>query len=248
MLVCYTTLRIYVGATIDYERRFIQHETAYEKYLKTGSFKCSSSLVLAGNNYKMLILEYCNCETSSELYRIEGIYIRNYMYFCKENPLFICVNAIIPKRTYEERYKDIYNGIKGCSIGQCFYNIKILEKRILMLEKCDKNEKIINELNEIHEIINKQKELNKQKISSKRIKHYKKHPNKIIIVEIDDKIHNNDTIQNNNTIQNKDEDKQKTLRRTINYQRKMLNKNIYFDFDFDSEIDFDDAFNKVFRS
>jgi len=99
-IVCDTTGLIYIGSTIQKLcERLRGHKAKYKGYLK-GKYPFVTSFdILKNNNYKIILIENCPCNSKEELEREERQYIES----------IECVNKNIPGRTdkeYYETYKD----------------------------------------------------------------------------------------------------------------------------------------------
>ena len=87
-LVCYETGKCYVGSTTEniLSRRLTGHVCAYRRWKKGLRGYVTSFEVLEGGNYKIKLIQNCNCENKDELEEFERHYIEN----------IDCVNKQIP--------------------------------------------------------------------------------------------------------------------------------------------------------
>ena len=92
-----TNGNIYVGSTIQKLcERLRGHRTDYKSYLKGKQHYTTSFDIIKNDNYEIILIENCPCNTREELLREERKYIENIR----------CVNKIIPTRTKKEHYQD----------------------------------------------------------------------------------------------------------------------------------------------
>tara|TARA_R110001592_G_C12813657_1_gene718288 strand:+ start:81 stop:536 length:456 start_codon:yes stop_codon:yes gene_type:complete len=71
-----TNGKIYIGSTTQtLSRRLDGHRGHYKHYLKGTGRYCKSFSILINNDYKIILLEKCNCENIDELHMIEQKYI-----------------------------------------------------------------------------------------------------------------------------------------------------------------------------
>lgn len=98
-IVCNTTGLQYIGSTCEptLARRLAEHKKQYVRYLKGYNNYITSYKVLENNNYEIVLIENCSCETKDQLYSRERFYIENNE----------CVNLNIPNRKKKE-YSKIY--------------------------------------------------------------------------------------------------------------------------------------------
>ena len=96
-IVCNTTGLIYVGSTIQKLcERLRGHRTDYKSYLKGKQHYTTSFDIIKNNNYEIILIENCPCNSKEELLREERKYIES----------IGCVNKVIPTRTKKEHYQD----------------------------------------------------------------------------------------------------------------------------------------------
>ena len=92
-IVCNTTGLIYVGSTIQKLcERLRAHRSHYKLYLKGKSRFYTSFDIIKNNNYEIILIENCPCNSKEELHREERKYIES----------IGCVNKVIPTRTKKE--------------------------------------------------------------------------------------------------------------------------------------------------
>jgi len=102
-IVCNTTGLTYVGSTIQkLSQRLSEHKGKYKSYLKGKTNFITSFDIIKNNNYQIILIENCPCDSKEELHREERKYIEN----------IECVNKIIPTRTEKEHYQDNKDKIK----------------------------------------------------------------------------------------------------------------------------------------
>ena len=148
----------YIGSTTyPLEARLAKHIINHYCYKKDNAKYSyySSFKILDANDYKIELLEECNCKNKRELERLEGKYI-------KENE---CVNMCIAGRTRTEYRNDNRNSIRE----------KNRAYKKLNKEKIKVQNKLYNEAN--REQINKQKKnyylANREIINARRRQLYK---------------------------------------------------------------------------
>tara|TARA_R110001592_G_scaffold340298_1_gene628392 strand:+ start:40 stop:783 length:744 start_codon:yes stop_codon:yes gene_type:complete len=96
-IVCDTTGLIYIGSTVETLcRRLSGHRSDYKRYLKGKYSFLTSFDILKNDNYKIILIENCPCNSKEELHREERKYIES----------IECVNKNIPTRTDKE-YREI---------------------------------------------------------------------------------------------------------------------------------------------
>ena len=117
-IVCNNTGLVYYGSTCEarLSRRLAHHRQKYNKEKISGKFSITSSKVLSGENYEIVLVESCPCKNSEELHRKERYYIENHT----------CVNKYIPLRTDEEYRRDNADKIK---IAKAICEAKSKERR-----------------------------------------------------------------------------------------------------------------------
>ena len=102
-IVCNTTGLIYVGSTIQKLcERLRGHRSHYKLYLKGKSRFYTSFDIIKNNNYEIILIENCPCNSKEELLREERKYIEK----------IDCLNKIIPTRTHKEYHKEYYQNNK----------------------------------------------------------------------------------------------------------------------------------------
>ena len=97
-IIDYTNDNIYIGSTTEptLAKRLSKHRDNLKRW-KNGKYnKCMSFNILENDNYDIVLLESCPCNTKDELLAREKYYIQN------NN----CVNKVIPLRTHKEYYED----------------------------------------------------------------------------------------------------------------------------------------------
>ena len=99
-IVCNTTGLIYVGSTIQQLcKRLRGHRTDYKYYLQGKQHFKTSYDIIKNDNYEIILIENCPCNSKDELHREERKYIES----------IECVNKQLPTRTlkeYREKNKD----------------------------------------------------------------------------------------------------------------------------------------------
>jgi hypothetical protein len=92
-IVCNTTGLVYYGSTLNrLSRRLGQHKASYKGF-KNGSGKFLTSYkVLENDNFEIILVENCPCNSKEELHARERFYIENNE----------CVNIVVPLRTAQE--------------------------------------------------------------------------------------------------------------------------------------------------
>jgi hypothetical protein len=99
-IVCNVTGLTYIGSTYQtLSQRLIEHRGYYRELLKNPDKKNiqTSTRVIAGGDYDIVLLEKCPCESKEELNKRKRHYIES----------MECINKIIPGRSVKE-YKKIY--------------------------------------------------------------------------------------------------------------------------------------------
>ena len=140
-IVCDTTGLVYVGSTIQKLcERLSKHKSDYRFYLKNKFRFITSYHIIKNDNYKIILIQNCPCNSKEELDREERKYIES----------MDCVNKYIPGRTIKEYYEDNKDKIKK------------YEK-----EYRKNNKHKLKEKNKIYQLKNKDKikEQKKQKIT-----------------------------------------------------------------------------------
>jgi hypothetical protein len=137
---------VYYGSTVQtLPQRLAKHKNG-----NNNNRKCTSSLILACEDYKMELIEEYSCNNKQQLYNKEGEYIKNNE----------CVNKVINGRTRIEYAKE--------------YRIKNREKRNEYNKQYIENNKEQNkEYHKQYRIDNKEQikeylEANKEKIAKQR--------------------------------------------------------------------------------
>ena len=151
-IVCNTTGLVYIGSTCEptLARRLMKHRSNYKDYLNGSKNNITSFKILENNNYEIILIENCPCETKDELHKQERIHIESN----------VCVNKHIPCRTRNEYCED--NKIE-------------ISKKMKIYK--DNNKEDFKEKRKIRD--NKNKEANKQKISEQCKLYYDKNKEKI---------------------------------------------------------------------
>ncbi len=163
-IVCNTTGLVYIGSTCEptLARRLAGHRISYNQYLKGNGNNVTSFTLLEKNNYEIILIENCPCESKDELHKQERIYIES----------MICVNKVIPSRKIEE-YKETE-----------IYKNKIKEYKEINKEKIkdykvqhkEESLKYNKEYNVNYRIINKEIIKEKNKLYRERKKQEKIQP------------------------------------------------------------------------
>jgi hypothetical protein len=104
-IVCNETGKIYIGSTTKktLAMRLAQHVCNYKSFLSGGSNFTTSFDIIKNNNYDIILIELCPCNTKDELHQKER-------YFIENNE---CVNKVIPLRTQKEWAKSNYEENKN---------------------------------------------------------------------------------------------------------------------------------------
>ena len=110
-IVCNDTGLIYIGSTCEptLARRLAKHVGNYREWERGKHNYITSFKIIEGNNYDILLLEDCVCETQDQLRARERYYIETIQ----------CVNKNIPNRTnkeYKETHKENYKEFKKKTI------------------------------------------------------------------------------------------------------------------------------------
>ena len=96
-IVCDTTGLTYIGSTVEtLSNRLSKHKSHYKHYLKYKNPFITSFKILENNNYKIILIDNCPCNSKEELHREERKYIET----------IECVNKVIPGRTGKEYCED----------------------------------------------------------------------------------------------------------------------------------------------
>jgi len=99
-IVCDTTGLTYIGSTVEtLSKRLTKHKDKYKQYLKGNTNFVTSFDIIKNDNYKIILLENCPCNSKEELHKIERKYIET----------IECVNKVIPGRTRKEYFEDNKN-------------------------------------------------------------------------------------------------------------------------------------------
>ena len=118
-IVCGTTNQIYIGSTTkELSIRLRAHELDFKKYNRGKYHYVSSFAILCNNNYTIELIIDVLCSSQSELFKIEGAYIRDH-----EDT---CVNRLIPGRNRKEHYNDTLKK----HICECGHKYTMKNKRI----------------------------------------------------------------------------------------------------------------------
>jgi hypothetical protein len=154
-----TNGNIYVGSTTEptLARRLVKHRSNYKSYLDGKYHFITSFKILENDNYDIVLLENCQCDTKDELHKRERYYIET----------LECVNKSIVGRTSLQYYFD--NAEK--------YKIKRKKYYEDNKDKFKEYDKIYREKNKDYlkkyrednkENINKYKEENKEKLKQQQ--------------------------------------------------------------------------------
>mgnify|MGYP003633147984 CR=1 FL=1 len=102
-IVCDTTGLVYIGSTVEtLSKRLTKHKASYNYYLKGKKTYVTSFDIIKNDNYKIILIENCPCNSKEELHREERKYIES----------IECVNKYIPGRTRKEYCQINKNKIK----------------------------------------------------------------------------------------------------------------------------------------
>ena len=96
-IVCDDKDLVYIGSTCEptLARRLTKHKSSYRDWLKDNSKKYMTSFkVLEKNNFDIILVESCPCNSKDELHKRERHYIETIQ----------CVNKYVPGRTIKEYY------------------------------------------------------------------------------------------------------------------------------------------------
>ena len=128
-IVCDTTGLVYIGSTVETLcKRLTKHKNNYKCYLKGNSHFVTSFDILKNDNYKIILIENCPCNSKEELHRVERTYIES----------IECVNKYIPTRTNKEWIENNKDKIK--QLNKDYYeNNK--EKKFKIASEWNKNNK-----------------------------------------------------------------------------------------------------------
>jgi hypothetical protein len=96
-IVCNVTDKVYIGSTTKerLSQRLTAHVSDYKKYLVDHKKKLTSYEVLQYDDYDIVLIENCPCDTKDELLKRERYFIET----------LVCVNKVIPTRTVKEYYE-----------------------------------------------------------------------------------------------------------------------------------------------
>ena len=97
-IVCNTTGLTYYGSTCEktLALRLSHHKASYKRYLNQNSNFVTSFEILKNNNYEIILVENCPCNSKDELHARERFYIESNS----------CINKYIPNRTIKE-YREL---------------------------------------------------------------------------------------------------------------------------------------------
>jgi molecular chaperone DnaK (HSP70) len=177
-LICYTTNLVYIGSTCQstLARRLAGHRCAYKRFLENNKNDFITSFkVLENDNYDIVLIEQCPCDSKDELHKKERSYIES----------IECVNKTIPTRNLKEYLID--NKIK-------------IQKYIKEYQKeyCESNKEKIKKHKKEYYNENKERkkeyyETNKEKIKEHRKEYYNNNKEKIkqYTEQIKEKMKNN---------------------------------------------------------
>jgi hypothetical protein len=160
-IVCNTTGLVYVGSTCEptLAKRLQAHKSHYKHFLKNNEthLHLSSYRILENDNYEIILIEKCPCDSKDELHQRERFYIES----------MDCVNKNVPGRTKED---DIAYRRENKEIikerGKKYYD----EQREIILEKKKEYAEINKE--RIKEYQVKYREENKEALKDFRKKKY----------------------------------------------------------------------------
>jgi hypothetical protein len=145
-IVCNKTGLIYVGSTCEptLARRLAKHVGNYKEFVNGTNHFITSFKIIENNDYDIVLIEDCPCETKDHLHKRERFYIES----------IECVNKMIPTRTREE-YRQTYviNPISRKATRDKYYK-----------KLCQKREEEKKKYEETHTEEIKQKQLEKEKL------------------------------------------------------------------------------------
>ena len=109
-IVCNKTGLVYIGSTCKKLcQRLSAHRTSYKRFLNGKSTKKILSFkVLENNDYDIVLIELCPCNTKEELHKKERNYIET----------LECVNKIHLGRSSAQHYQD--NKVRICARVKAF--------------------------------------------------------------------------------------------------------------------------------
>jgi hypothetical protein len=180
-IIDYTNNNIYIGSTSEptLARRLASHKRSYKQWKDGKCNKCMSYDIFENDNYDIILLENCPCNTKDELHAREKFYIQNNE----------CINKYVPLRTKKEYYNDNAETIKN-KVKQYAGNNK---EQIQQYKKeyREKNREMLSEKNKEYRNANKEhlKEVRKlyNEKNREQINKYKrewKQRKKLIISEL----------------------------------------------------------------
>ena len=162
---------IYIGSTCQktLARRLSSHASGYRRYIKgTRPTSMTSFPIIANNNYSIVLIEECPCESKDQLHSRERHYIET----------LDCVNKYIPTRSKKEYNEDNKEKIKE-------YREKNKEK------KCQQNKEYREKNKEkIKEFLEKNKEKRSQQNkeyreeNKEKLKKQKKEKSHVVAVQL----------------------------------------------------------------
>jgi len=180
-IIDYSNNNIYIGSTTEptLAKRLTKHRNSFKQWKDGKSNKCMSYDIIENDNYDIVLLESCPCNSKDELQAKEKTYIQNNE----------CINKYVPLRTKKEYYNDNAETIKN-KVKQYAGNNK---EQIQQYKKeyREKNREMLSEKNKEYRNANKEhlKEVRKlyNEKNREQINKYKrewKQRKKLIISEL----------------------------------------------------------------
>ena len=102
-IVCNVTGKVYIGSTIQsLSMRLMGHRVAYKRFKESKSAYVTAYQIIEQENYDIVLIENCSCESNEELHKRERYFIES----------VDCINKNIPSRTFKEYCLDNKDAIK----------------------------------------------------------------------------------------------------------------------------------------